>query len=112
MWICKRYRLLSRQKCIVHGQSTTKITFRKDDQAEGTKSTRGEDRREQKEKKQRKQEAECIAAMTQTNKAAGITSQDQNHALNTYTHTGTTWSSMITTHVGAQSVPVTFICTC
>ena len=96
----------------VHGRSTTKITFRKDDQAEGTKSTRGEDRREQKEKKQRKQEAECIAAMTQTNKAVGVTPQDQNHALNTYTHTGTTWSSMITTHVGAQSVSVMFICTC
>jgi len=73
---------------------------------------RGEDRREQKEKKQRKQEAECIAAMTQTNKAVGVTSEDRNHVLNTYTHTGTTWSSMITTHVGAQSVSVMFICTC
>ena len=47
-----------------------------------------------------------------TNKAAGATSQDRDHALNTYRHNGTIWSDMITTRVYAQSVPVKFICTC
>jgi len=45
-------------------------------------------------------------------KAAGATFEDRDHALNTYRHSGTIWSDMITTHVYAQSVHVMFICTC
>jgi hypothetical protein len=47
-----------------------------------------------------------------TNKAAGATSQDRDHALNTCTHSGTIWSATITTRVCAQGVPAESICTC
>ena len=47
-----------------------------------------------------------------TSKAAGATSEDRDHALNTYRHNGMIWSDMIIARVYAQSAPITFICTC
>jgi hypothetical protein len=70
-----------------------------------------EERSNAKKRKKNKNKGSHMDNSKGTNKAARTTSQDQDHALNTCTHSWMIWSTTLTTHVCAQGVPAQSICT-